>query len=576
MQIKNPFEYEEAKKLTNEEIVSFFIEDHNYSRMLLSSKNVFLRGERGSGKTMALLFNSFDIQYLKAKGDNEDISLDKIGIYVPCNTPIQHKEEHLLLDEYKSSLFLEHLLVLDIGCQFCEILAKITSEIVVNSNEQSIKEELEYILDLELSPNQTNPFRALKLYLSKELNYTQKNIINSDKNEVFYNNSFSFSSLIVPIIDITKKIPELASTHFAFMIDDAQLLKEKAVRALNSWIAFRDHSKFSFKVATTKVDRPTLFTSFGGTILDGHDFIELDMEFYYDNSGTYNKISRDIVEKRLSLININVSCEEFFPIHPSMVKDLGKAREETKVEYIKDNPTPDSEKMSVYVSRYHRVKYFRSRTAKSNLPPYSGFETLVHLSTGVIRNLLEPMYSMYDDMLSKSNGVVVKQIDPNTQFNVINNRSTALWEMMQNGLEKSIEKCSYDDSKRIHSLFERLGKLFQYRLQNSKSEPRALMFTITGYNEYYKELLEPLFNIARQGRLLYVRMGNAKLDSKREPYYVPNKMLWPIKGLDPIGQHARVSLKAKDIWDAANGKDFPITEIEQNQINIFQNTSNDE
>jgi hypothetical protein len=47
-------------------------------------------------------------------------------------------------------------------------------------------------------------------------------------------------------------------------------------------------------------------------------------------------------------------------------------------------------------------------------------------------------------------------------------------------------------------------------------------------------------------------------------------MLWPIRGLDVVGQHARVSLKARDVWAAANGQGFPVTEEKQaSQAELF-------
>ena len=68
-------------------------------------------------------------------------------------------------------------------------------------------------------------------------------------------------------------------------------------------------------------------------------------------------------------------------------------------------------------------------------------------------------------------------------------------------------------------------------------------------------------------------MGPAKDGGKREVYYVPNRMLWPVYGLDPIGQHARVSLKASDVWSAANGKPFPyVSERNIKEVsNLFTN-----
>jgi hypothetical protein len=59
-------------------------------------------------------------------------------------------------------------------------------------------------------------------------------------------------------------------------------------------------------------------------------------------------------------------------------------------------------------------------------------------------------------------------------------------------------------------------------------------------------------------------------------YFVPNRMLWPARGLDPQGQHARVSLKAKDVYAAAaQNKPFPFVdddtpEAKESDLNLFQ------
>ena len=63
--------------------------------------------------------------------------------------------------------------------------------------------------------------------------------------------------------------------------------------------------------------------------------------------------------------------------------------------------------------------------------------------------------------------------------------------------------------------------------------------------------LNHLIEILRKAQLLYIRIGPAKDEGRRETYYVPNKILWPIRGLDPHGQHARVSIPSDVLWNAA-------------------------
>ena len=93
MNAQNPFEYEAANNLRPEDIIDYYIEDFNFSRFIQSTKNIFLIGERGSGKTMSLLYNSFPIQYAIGKKKSR-VSFEKIGIHIPCNTPLFMKKEY--------------------------------------------------------------------------------------------------------------------------------------------------------------------------------------------------------------------------------------------------------------------------------------------------------------------------------------------------------------------------------------------------------------------------------------------------------------------------------------------------
>ena len=66
----NPFEYEAAVNFGDNELIEYFVEDHNYSRFIQSNRNIFLVGERGCGKSMTLLYNSFQKQIKKAEKEN--------------------------------------------------------------------------------------------------------------------------------------------------------------------------------------------------------------------------------------------------------------------------------------------------------------------------------------------------------------------------------------------------------------------------------------------------------------------------------------------------------------------------
>jgi predicted ATP-binding protein involved in virulence len=100
-ELGNPFEYEAANNLPTDKIATYFIDDFNYSRFINSTRNVVIVGDRGSGKTMALMFNSLAVQ--------RHLSTDvpsRLGIYVPCKTVLMKKKEQELFEDPQYSTIL--------------------------------------------------------------------------------------------------------------------------------------------------------------------------------------------------------------------------------------------------------------------------------------------------------------------------------------------------------------------------------------------------------------------------------------------------------------------------------------
>lgn len=562
---RNPFEYMGANDLPPEMILDYYIEDFNYSRFIQSKRNVILAGERGCGKSMTLLFNSWALRQLKAARDNSPLALGLIGVYVPCNTPLTHKEEYQLLDRVRAALISEHHLVLSITYRIAETLAQIPG-VLEGADEQQVRSKMEFIFGTDLLRD-VPFFDAIKAFIEKESLRTQRVINDPDTAQINYEDTFTFASLVVPVLGCAKSLPKLKDSHFMLMIDDAHDLNRYQVKALNSWIAYRDHSLFSFKVAIANVARTPLRTSSGGSILEGHDYTRLDMAQPFQNEASnFGRLAKQLVERRLRKFGIAATSEEFFPISDRLRQDLEKAEEDVRQEAVARYGT-DSRKVSDYVYKYKRAHYFRSRPSKANRPEYSGFDTLVFLSTGVIRNLLQPCYWMYDKMLSlaadkaASSQAPLTAIPPHIQSEIIIERSRVLWDWLRSELDQSIEDCSREDGIRAFQLLDNLAVHFRERLLSHNSEPRANSFTISGRTQELMDKLDGIFRILQQAQLLYVRSGAAKDKGKRELYYVPNRMLWPERGLDPHGQHARVSLGAAELWAAADeNRPIPLRE----------------
>ena len=169
---RNPFEYEAASKLSSQQLLDYYIEDYNYSRFINSKRNVFLVGERGTGKTMALMYHSLPIQIERCSREKRELDLSIISIYVPCNTPLNHRREYELLDPLNASMSSEHLLVLSIMERIIFTLSKI-GDLLSSSEENDLRDELTYVLNLDL-PADRPLLHSLDLAIKKSSNNVQQ------------------------------------------------------------------------------------------------------------------------------------------------------------------------------------------------------------------------------------------------------------------------------------------------------------------------------------------------------------------------------------------------------------------
>lgn len=572
----NPFEYEAANNLSEEDIINYYIEDYNYSRFIRSTKNIFLIGERGSGKTMTLLYNSFKIQYKKGKINGVPVDFEKIGIHIPCNTPLFHKKEYKLLNnEYQKYIICEHFLVLSILYAIADTIS-VSEELIeaTESHRSDFLAELTYTWDTIFNEKAANFYEAIKQYVNKETIDTQK-YINRFDSDSFYKGALSFSSTILPFLNILRRVDLLCNSHFMLMIDDAHDMNSYQLKTLNSWISFRDHSVFSFKVATAKIGKPLRTTSTEGIILEGHDFLTVDMEQELQNrESAFSKWAKEIVIKRLRKVNIAVDPTDFFPANKEQTKLLEEYKEKAK-KIAEKKYGDDKKAINDYVYKYHRAMYFKERNDKANKPPYSGFDTIVECSTGIIRNLLDPCYWMFDNVINNKKDTITC-IPSAVQNLVISSRSQRLWDDLQDGLDTRIPNCSAEQAKQIYSLFDKLMILFSQRLKADIAEPRAIVFSISALEEVDKKQIDELrllIEISMKAQYMYMRRRSGKEKGTQVTLFVPNRMLFPARGLDVHGQFSHVSIKAGDLCNAAfRNKDIPSFVNESNvvQLELFE------
>jgi hypothetical protein len=552
----NPFEYDAAPNLDPKTLVEWFIEDHNFSRFIQSTRNVLINGERGSGKSMALIYNSVCYQKLREKLKGESFPPKHVGIYVPCNTALTHKEEYRLLPEVDQAILSEHFLAYGIGAAIAKDFSHISSDFSREDCDLLI-DEFAYLTGVSPVAGKP-PFEFLKRAIRDRLKADQSQIAAGKDVELNFETS-SFYTLILPILSVLKQTGLLRDTHLSLLIDDAHDLNPYQRKVLNSWLGYRDHSIFSFKVAIAGLRHYEMRTAFGGTILEGHDYITIDLEQPFQNKDSdFGKFARDVVSKRLKNAGIHLSCDDFFPESKTFRNEIVECERLTREEAIqKGISTENTKAVNDYVYKYARARYFQGRSPKANRPVYSGFDTLVYLSTGVIRHLLLPCYWMFEELQSNEGDTPNTVVSSDIQSRIIHSQSEKLWEFVRKKLETQVEGCGKTEAEALRQLLTKLAEHFRYRLLNHKSEPRVLSFSISGYETHLEKDLDPIFRLAQKAQLLYVRNGPAKDGGGREDFYTPNRMLWPEYGLDVHGQHGRASLKAIDLLNATKGHPIP-------------------
>lgn len=553
---KNPFDFDGAKNLPDRLLIDWFIDDHNYSRFLKSSRNVLLLGHRGCGKSMTLLYYSLALELKKLDTPLQQKDLSHFGIYISCSTPLARRVDHDFFEDDKfSKAISEHYFVLSIAVAIAEHCEHIV-EVLDEDSLCDLKEDLFYVFDEELPADHTI-FKCIKRTLNKELRSTQEQFL-SFENRSDFTFARTFYTLIVPFLGALRNTSVLKESHFSLMIDDAQDLNEEQRLLLNSWLSYRDHSVFSFKVALATVVDFDRKTSTGGSIIEGHDYITINLEQPFQNENSqFGMLARNIIEKRLRNIGLEVSPDEFFEESPEFKKEIESCRQEVIESYTADHPTADKKQINDYAYKQARALYFRRRSPKANRPVYSGLDTLIHLSSGVVRNLLLPCYWMYDDAVSKAGGEVVTKIAPGIQLDVIMRESEKLWSRVRDGLDRELDDCTKEQAKQIFNLVSALGDYFRDRLFNHLSEPRIITFTISDRTPDSDEQLMPILALMRKAQIMYRRSGTAKDAGRQEDYYTLNRLFWPARGLDPHGQHGRASIRATALITSMNTGKFP-------------------
>lgn len=560
MPMKNPFVVHSPENLSPQQIVDLFVEKYTEIETIKQRKHTLIWGSRGSGKSMMLKFLEPRCQAIKHGSLEEFLQQPDpfLAIYAPIKEGHVNKSELKLFNEYARLALSEHLLNLTVADNLIRFLKSQFPPTFFSKEEQlhfantvaSLFDRASIASSVESAntrvQQESDPLSWLtELFLSETTKVASfLRSAASRRGELAYEGATSgYHDFTLPLMKAVQGFGKFHDVPIFVMLDDDYRLFKEQQTIINSWIANRDQSTLCLKISAEPEGHKTFKTRDGGIIEQPHDYSEVNVdELYTSKSTMYEEKVREIAEKRLQLSVVPTKqIELLLPTDPHEDELLAELKKQVGDEWEKvGKPGPKND----YVTRLANARLFQLLKDTKQKKSYAGFRYLVHLSSGVIRDFLEPCYLMFDQYVSTGhNPQEISSIPPGLQNEVISRYSEDLLLTRMEDIRKSIPEESWPQLDTLQILLQSLGRLFYERLHDPQArEARMFSFTVRGP---MTPELEEVLRLGTRYRYFQARTYSTKKGGGREKWYVLNRRLCPVYKLDPTGFEGRISISAE-------------------------------
>jgi hypothetical protein len=584
MQTKNPFAVQTPESMPADEVLSLFVEELTDYPHILDQSHSIIFGPRGAGKSMIFRFMEPDCQTKYKRCVFGDLGF--FGVYIPVKDASLDVSELERFEKAKFSPYVinEHLLVAHVASRlFKSLEEKVNLERTAGASisafwSNDLLPRLKRSgVDVTLSETEVSnlidgDFSVLRRFFDTVFEdgiayINRSGFLTSP--EPYTGALLGYGAFLKPVLMALSELDFMPDGPIYLLFDDADNLNRIQTEILNSWIASRTTGQFCIKASAETLKFKTLKTPNGRRIEVPHDFQEIKIEDIYTSKfDTYKDRITKIVEKRLRASGIIKTAAEFFPPNLEQEKKISSIakmyRSQTKAEARGFRASDDA-------VRYSRPDYIKGLKGKSKSGPtysYAGFDQLVHVSSGVIRNFLDPASDMFSEMISIHSEGGIDQITHQIQDKVLKSRAKKMLVT-----DFSDMKSSQDDStevvKKLNNLVGALGGMFYEILVSESSERRVFSIAFsTGPDDEIQEVLD--LGVGK-GYFHQSSIGNKK-GNGRVPMYILSRRLAPAFTLDPTS-FAGYKFVTNDKILAAIHK--PSRLIELVRINGFESAMND-
>lgn len=606
--MENPFAVISPEELTAEQANQLFVEMHSDYPEITRPGNTLIMGARGCGKSMLIRCSLPDFLMVREKKSFSQLPYLAVCVSIK-RTGLNLQELHKLDYVHIPYLINEHFLALNVVMQSFLSLSKNTYENeLYDPKAYEVFFEKTYMRYLKaagckdmVEPDYTSPskffaslYDHLFLMSCSFLPYITDLLFPEKRDFTYSLPLLSYARFIVPVFTRMLELPGFPQNKpLLIFIDDADNLSMMQTQILNSWLASRTQPTISLKVSTQIGLYKTYLTSAGILVEAPHDYQEINISFLYTTKlagGNFYKKAIKILIRRLYLNHyvdeaalandqsMENALKTFFPAYEKQENGIAAEAEIIRTAYEKDGR---GYRENDDVRRYAIPNYIRKLggTSKSRRTyRYAGLENIIHLSSGIIRYLLDAVAKMFDiadnqiPEEDKQLGKQVEFITSKIQDDVMRAKADFyLFTELQKGGE--IENGIYEvattsfpqsSTDKLANLINAMGKTFHQILVSGdvnnpfsgRSERKVFSVALSNPEQADEELQQVFQLGVRLGFLHRSYIGN-KDGTGRTFLYVLNRCFAPIFTLDPTGFQGYLFMTNDDLRKAMySGKEL--------------------
>ncbi len=588
----NPFSGISPEDMSASQANQLFVEMHSDYPEITREGNTFITGARGCGKTMLIRCSLPDFLMVRDK-----VSFSELPYLAVCmsvkKTSLDLQELNKLLNSNAPYLINEHFMTIYVVMYTFNMLSEIKYE-------PDKYDKLAYKLFID-----NTYIKALRSSGCKDMpmiDYTTANSFFSSLYEHIYQLSsefipyltrlmdidndilpyslplLSFRRFIVPVFKELVKLPGFPYNKPIFLyIDDADYLSKIQTEILNTWIATRTQPSISIKVSYQIGLYKTFLSSTGVLVEAPHDYQEVNISYLYTTQeDDYYKKACKILLKRLQLNHqfLDIPIDKSTEIKNALSKyfltyekqEIGIQSEEAAIRSARQISGGRGNRENDDVRRYAIPNYIRNlggmrKSRRTYL--YAGLDNIVHLSSGIIRYLLDAAAKMYDRAVNINQQV--NSIDPSIQDSVMREKADfyLFTEIRKSRMIDGNDTCiaignnPRSKSDKLGNLINAMGKTFHEILisgnlndpLSGRAERKVFSIAISNPNPLDPEVEDVLSLGVRLGFLHESHIGN-KEGNGRTTLYILNRCFAPIFTLDPTGFQGYLFMTNSDLRKA--------------------------